>query len=118
MDFPNHRVGEVLRNASPVLLLGDLLLERRKVVLRQRVLNVRQKLGPATDEVPTPAQEIARWTPLGRVDVGKRKIASAHGACDLVSVLAIVLSLRAADGSHVEGVTEDEGNAFPPAQIG
>ncbi len=79
---------------------------------------MRQELGPAPDEIAPAAQEIPRRPPLRWIDVGEREVASAHQACDLVGILAVVLGLRAVHGLHVERVAEDERDAFPPAKVG
>jgi predicted RNA binding protein YcfA (HicA-like mRNA interferase family) len=67
----------VLGDALSDGLLGDLLPERRQVVQRDRVPNMRQLFGSATDEVASATQEVARGAPLGRTDAGQREVASA-----------------------------------------
>jgi hypothetical protein len=52
-------------------------------------------------------------------DVRQRKVASPHEACDLIAVLAVVRGPeRTVDGLHVERMAKDEGDAFPPAEVG
>jgi hypothetical protein len=52
------------------------------------------------------------------VGVGKWEGAAAEQPGDLAGVDAVVLGLAAADGLHVQGVADHEGDALLPAQVG
>ena len=54
----------------------------------------------------------------GGIDVGLREHAAAEQDGDLVGVDLVVFGLAAVDGLHVEGVAQDEGDAFLGAEVG
>jgi len=57
--------------------------------------------------------------PLGpRIGVGQREQSAAEQGRELAGVDLVGLGLAAVDGFHVEGVAEDEGDAFVLAQVG
>jgi hypothetical protein len=70
-----------------------------------------------THEVQTPAHEVACGSHLGRVDVGARHQASPKQDGGLVRVDAVVLGLRPMNGTHVQSMTQDEGDPFLATQV-
>jgi acetyl-CoA carboxylase biotin carboxyl carrier protein len=88
-----------------------------EVVLMVRVLDVRQEVAPAAHQMEPPAQQVPRRAHLGRVDVGLGQVPASQQVGDLEGIDAVVLGLAAVDGLHVEGVAEDEGDPFPPAEV-
>jgi len=69
-------------------------------------------------EVAAPAEQVPRGAHRAGVDIGHGQHAAAQEHGDLVGVDLVVLSLAAVDGFHVQGVAEDEGEAFARAQVG
>src|SRR5262249_42354304 len=53
-----------------------------------------------------------RW-----IDIGLRKHASTEEHGNLVRLDLVIFGLAAVDGFHIEGVTEDEGNALRGAEV-
>ena len=54
----------------------------------------------------------------GGIDVGLREHAAAEQDGNLVRVDRVIFSLATMDGLHVEGMAEDERDAFISAQVG
>ena len=111
-------VREALGDPLAVHFLGDLLAERREVVLGVGVLDVGEEVGAAADEVGSPAQEVPGGSHLGGVDVGHGEGAAPQEGGDLVGVDLVVLDLGAVDGLHGEGVAQDELDPLAPAEVG
>lgn len=82
-----------------------------------RHLDVGEERGALAHEVKTAAHEIPRGSHLGRVDVGLRHQTSPEQGGRLVGVDPVVLGLGTVNGTHVESMPQDEGNAFSGAEV-
>jgi hypothetical protein len=115
--FPHTRIGEMRADSVAVGGIGETPLEGRKVVLRARILNVRQELAALADQMQPAPNQIPRRPHRGRVDVGLRHQAAAQEACDLVRVDLVVLRFAAVNGFHRERVAQNERDAFSGAHV-
>src|SRR5262249_39461540 len=98
--------------------VGQLLGQRRQVVLAVGVDQVGQGLGAAADQMRTTPEQVAGLAHALGIDVGDGDHAAPQQDGDLVSVDLVGLGLAAVDGFHVEGVAQDEGNALSGAEVG
>ncbi len=105
-------------NAFAIARVGDPLGEGREVVLLVGHLDVGEQLAALADQGQAPAQQIAGGAHARRVHVGLGQHPAAQQHGDLQGVDAVVLRLAAVDRLHVEGVAEDEGDAFGGAEVG
>ena len=111
------RLGKRLGDAFAVGLVGDLGLRRSEVVLMVGVLDVREQITAATDEVQPPPQQISRGAHRRGIDVGLGKIPAAQQRGDLEGIDLVVLGFPPVDGLHVKGVAEHELDPLPLTQI-
>src|SRR5262249_36997071 len=97
---------------------GELLGQRRQVVLGVEDLEVRHQPGALADQEGAAAQQVAGLAhPLG-VDVGQGEVAAAQQAGDLVGGDLVVLGLGAVGQSHVQGVADDQPDLLQRAAVG
>jgi hypothetical protein len=76
-----------------------------------------QRASLADEEEPSP-HEVAGGSHVGGIGIGEGHEASPNENGGLLGVDAVALGLGAVDGLHVERVSEDEGDAFPGAEVG
>ena len=82
------------------------------------VLDVGQQVAASPDQVESSSQQVAGGAHLGRVDVGLGEVSATQQCSDLEGIDLVVLRFAAVDGLHVEGVSENELDAFASAQVG
>ena len=110
-------LGEGLGNALAIGLVGDLRRGHGQVVLVVGVLDVGEQVASSTDEVQSPAKQVASGSHLGRVDVGLGERPAAQQRRDLEGIDLVVLGLPAVDGLHVQSVAKHELDPFPAAEV-
>ena len=76
-----------------------------------------EQIRSLAHEVIAPAKQIAGGAHRLGVNVRLREHTAAQQHGDLVGVDLVVFGFAAVDGFHVEGVAEDEGDAFLGAQV-
>jgi hypothetical protein len=112
--FADTRIREVLANAHAIGGVGEPPSKGRQVVLRSRVLNVREQLAAFAHEVQPTADEIPRRPHGCGIGVGLWQQAAAQEADDLEGVDFVVLRFTAMDRPHRERMAEDEADALRP----
>jgi hypothetical protein len=116
--FLHRGIGTALSNPVTVGCIGNLLTNGRQVILAVGMLHVGQQLGPFVCQMPTASQQIAGRPHLGRIHLGVREHAATEQDGDLVRVDRVVFGLPPMDGLHVQGMAEDERDAFVSTQVG
>ena len=111
-------VRKELSDSLTLRFSADIVFNVREVVLISRVLDVSKKFSSLSGEIHSAPEQITGGAHPGRVDVGHGEHSTSNEHSDLVGVDSVVLCLAAVNGFHVEGVTEDERDAFLFAQIG
>jgi hypothetical protein len=89
-----------------------------QIVLVEGVLDMGQELSPLANEVGPAAKEIPGGPHVGRIGVGLGEESSSEQAGGLERIDAVVLGLGPVDGSHVEGMAEDEGDVVLGTEVG
>ncbi len=113
-----HRgIGKPLADAGAVGLIGNLLANRGQVVLAVGLLDMGESLGSCAHEVYPAPEEITGRAHLRGVDVGLREHAPTLEHRDVLGIDSVVFGFAAIDGFHGEGMTQDEGNTLPSAQV-
>ena len=115
---PHARVLEAFAEAFSVRAVGDPLAGWVDVVLVVGDLDVGEERAPLPDEEKPPPHEVAGGSHVGGIGIGAGHQASSQEHGGLLGVHAVALGLGAVDEAHVEGVTEDEGDALLRAQVG
>ena len=112
------RVREGFAEALPIGAVGDAFAGGGDVVLVVSDLDVgEQRTSLADEEEPAP-HDVTSGSHVDRIGIGDGHQASPNENRSLLGVDAVALGLGAVDGLHVEGVSEDEGDAFPGAEVG
>jgi hypothetical protein len=111
-------VGTALGNPVTVGFIGKLLTNGRQVILAVGMVHVGQPLGAFMCSRPAASQQIAGRPHLGRIHRGVREHAATEHDGDLVRVDRVVVGLPTMDGLHVQGMAEDDRDAFVSTQVG
>ena len=82
------------------------------------VLDMGQQFAAFAHEVQSPAQQVASRSHLGRVDVGHGHHACSEKTRDPTRIDPVVLGFPSMDGSHVQGMAQDEGDLLSLAEVG
>ena len=98
--------------------IDQLLAEDGQVVLAVGVDEVGDHLGALVHQVHAAAQQIAGLAQALGIGIGLGQVAAAQQLGDLAGIDLVVLGFAAADGLHVQGVPEDEGDVLGLAQVG
>ena len=105
---PDTAVGELCGDTFTIRRIGELLRDRRQVVLAGRIDDMREGFGPVVHEVHASPQQIACAPHRVWIDVGLRQHAAAQEQSDLFRVDLVVLRLAAVNRLHIQGVAENE----------
>lgn len=108
---------EALGDAGPIALVAEIEPDLGQIVLAVGVMDVGQQLGTLAHQVHAAPEQIAGRSHRSGIDIGHRKHPAAKQHGDLLGIDAVVFGFAAVDGPHVEGVTEDEMNAFVTTQV-
>jgi hypothetical protein len=112
------RIGEPLRDAASVGVVGHRLAALGPVVLAVGVLAVSEELRPFPRERQPAPEEIPGGAHLGRIDRGLGEHATAPEDSHLVRIDPIVFGFAAMDGLHIEGMAADERHAVLGTAVG
>jgi hypothetical protein len=114
-----HRgLGTALSHPVTVGLIGNLLTTGRQVIRAVGIVHVGQPLGSCMGQRQTASQQGAGRPPLGRLDRGVWEQAAPAQDGHLVRVDRVVCGLTPRDRLHVQGLAEDERDAFMSTQVG
>jgi hypothetical protein len=116
--FVHCGVGTALGTPVTVGCIGNLLTNGRQVILAGGLVHVGQQLGAFMCSMHAASQQIAGRPQLGRRHIGVREHAATEQDGDLVRVDRVVFGLPTMDGLHVQGMAEDEREAFVSPQVG
>ena len=112
--------GEVIKalnDSFSVLGFGNTSEEVGQVVLASGILDMSKELGSFPHEVISSSEEISGGAHLSRVDIGLGEHASLEQSGDLMGVDLVVFGFSSVDSFHVEGMAEDEADAFSRAEV-
>ena len=121
IDFKTflHRwIGKALSNPITVGFIGNLLTNDRQVLLAVGMWHVGQQLGPFMCQMHTASQQVSGCPHLGRIDIGLWAHAATEQDGNLVRVDLVVFGLTTMDRLQVQGMAEDERDAFVSTQVG
>jgi hypothetical protein len=88
------------------------------MILAVGLLPVGQQLGALMGSMHAASPQIAGRPHLGRIHRGLREHAATEQDGDLLRVDFVVFGLPTMDGLHVQGMAEDERDAFVSTQVG
>jgi hypothetical protein len=105
-------LGKPLRDTIAVRSIGELLTDRGQVRRARRMLDVGSQLGPLAQQMPAAPEESSRGPPLGGVPIGLGPHAATQESGHVMGVDRVVFGLTPMDRLHVQGMAEDERDAF------
>lgn len=111
-------LGTPLRDTSAVRLLGELLADFGPVILASGILDVGEQLRPCVHQRPAAPEEISRGPHLGRVHRGLGHQAATQEPGNCMGVDRVVCGLTPMDRLQVQGMAEDERDAFVSPEVG
>ncbi len=109
--FPDRGVFKLFGDSLPVFRLGDASEIVGEVVLAPGVLDMGVEFGPFSHEMIASSQQVPCCSHIGRVRIGHWDHASSEQDSNLMGIELIVFGFAAVNGFHVEGMTQDKGDA-------
>jgi hypothetical protein len=82
------------------------------------MLDMRQEFGAFAHQMGATPEPVAGGAPLGRIDINLRSHSAPQERGHLLGIDLVMFGLAAVDGFHLEGVSQDEGNALLSTQVG
>ena len=113
-----HRgIGTPFRDAVAIGLVGNLVADRRPVVVAVGLLHVRQEVAACACQGRASAQQVAGGAHLARLDIRLREHAAAQEHRDCMGVDRVMFGLAPRDGLHLEGRAEDKREALFSTEV-
>jgi hypothetical protein len=82
------------------------------------MLDMSQEFGALAHQMGAAPEQVAGGTHLGWIDISLWQHATAQQGGNLLGIDLVLFGLTAVDGFHLEGVSQDEGNALLSAEVG
>ena len=113
-----HRwIGNPCRDAVAIGLVGELLADRRQVLLAVGRVHVCQACAACACQGRASAQQVAGGAPLARIDLRRWEHAAAQEHGDCMGVDRVSFGLAAMDGLPLEGMAEDHRDAVCSTKV-
>ena len=111
-------LGKPLSDTIAVRLIGDLLADFGQVILASGMLDVGSQLRPCAHQMHAAPEEISRGPHLGGVHIGLGQHAATQEYGNFMGVDRVVFGLTPMDRLHVQGMAEDNRDAFVSTEVG
>jgi hypothetical protein len=111
-------LGKPCRDAVAMGWVGDLLAERRPVIVAGGRWPRGQECTAGACQGPASAPQVLGSAPLGRIDRGLREPPAAPQQGDVMGIHRVVCGLAPRDGLRREGMTEDTWETVVSTAVG
>jgi hypothetical protein len=108
--FVHGRVGNAFSDAMTIGLVGDVLPDRRPVILAVGLLDMRQACSACAHQRRAAPEQVPGRPPRSWIDRRLGPHAAAQPCGNLVGIDRVVFGLAPMEGFHVEGMPQPAGN--------
>jgi hypothetical protein len=114
----HRRLGKAFGHPVAIGLVGNLLADLGQIVLAIGILHMGQEFSAFAHQVGAAPQQITGGAHRSRIDIGLWEQTASQQGGNLLRIDLVVFGLPAVNGFHIEGMPQDEGNAFVRTEVG